>query len=239
MATLNLETLLAIDCAASACSVAVFSGRKCLANRFELMARGQSEKLVPMIDGIMGEAGLEYTELSAVAVSVGPGSFTGLRIAISTAKGISLATGAPVVGLNTLQLMAYGAISSGSGESDTAPDREILAVLDTKRGDIYAQRFSGKCEPLGAPAAMSVDEIIETMAGQTGPLAIVGDAGDEIFDRLKKAGRSDVARLKDIFAPDAAMAGPFCAVHPDQLSDDVSPLYIRPPEAKLPKEKRG
>jgi tRNA threonylcarbamoyladenosine biosynthesis protein TsaB len=111
--------LLAFDCSASACSAAVRHDGSTVAREWRAMERGHAEALVPLIEATLGQAGARFEDISAVATTVGPGSFTGVRIGLATARGLSLALGAPVVGVTTFEAVAGGAGRAGGA----APER--------------------------------------------------------------------------------------------------------------------
>src|ERR1700688_4142280 len=111
--------VLAIDCALDACAAAVLDGDagSIIASETRIMARGHAEALMPLIARVMDEAEIEFRDLGRIAVTVGPGSFTGLRVGISAARGIALAAGKPAIGLTTFAGFAAPHIA----EDDTAP----------------------------------------------------------------------------------------------------------------------
>ena len=101
-----MTRLLALDCAAGACSVAVLDATGVLAAAHRVMDRGQAEALMPMIADVLAEAGIAARDLCAVAATGGPGSFTGVRIGLAAARGIALAAGLPTVPVTTLEAVA-------------------------------------------------------------------------------------------------------------------------------------
>ena len=131
--------LLALDCANDGCSAAVLIDGAVAAFEGRELSRGQAEVLMPMVESVMRRAGKDYFDLKAVAVTTGPGSFTGVRIGLATARGIGLAAGLPVVGVSALEV-------AGSLLAN-ASDKKTCVFFDTKRGDYYAQCFQN-----GAPA---------------------------------------------------------------------------------------
>lgn len=133
--------LLALDTASSFCAVAVAGADgTVLAARVEERRTGHAERLVPMIADILGEAGLAKDDLTKIAVSVGPGSFTGVRTAIAAARGLALALSIPAVGVTTLEAMT----AEARAELGDVP---ILAVIDAGRGEVYAAAVDaeGRC----------------------------------------------------------------------------------------------
>ena len=138
--------ILAIDTSLAACSVAVWDDGRVLAAERRPMPRGQAEALVPMIEAKMAEAGLAYAGLDRFAVTIGPGSFTGIRVGLAAARGLALATTKPLIGIGTLEVLAAA-----------APDGvAVLAAIDAKRGQVYAQAFDAARQPLASPAALAL-----------------------------------------------------------------------------------
>lgn len=147
--------ILAFDTAVEGCSVAVVNTAtgQDWSDRV-VTDRRQAEILVPMIEEIMARAGVTFQTLDRIAVTIGPGSFTGVRIGLSTARALALASNLPLVGVSTLQVMASSAAAS-KGEN-------ILAVLDTKREDFYGEVFDAQgrsIEPVRIWTATEVAEV--------------------------------------------------------------------------------
>ena len=110
--------LLALDTATSACSAALWQDGTVLARHLQPMARGQSEALLPMVAAVMAEAGLAFADLDLLAVTVGPGTFTGIRIGLAAARGLALATGLPLAGIATTEAVAGGhSVARASGSA--------------------------------------------------------------------------------------------------------------------------
>ena len=203
--------VLGLDTCLNACSVAVIDGGRTLASASEVMARGHQERLAPMAERVMAEAGIGFDRLARIGVTVGPGSFTGLRVGIAFAKGLASALGVPAAGVGTLEALAAGA------------DGLVLAALDARRDQVYLQAFENGA-PLMAPevlpiatAAVRVEQIAGgralTAVGSGGPLVAPGA-------RLVPAEGADpvlVARLATGKAP-----------------APLVPLYLRAPDARLP-----
>ncbi len=139
--------LLSLDTASTTLSLSLFENEKVLAKFDETMLRGQAERLIPEIQTLFQKAGREVKDLSAVSVGVGPGSFTGVRVALATARGFALALNVPVYGVSSLDAYAYGA-----GE-------DVFVALDTKRGDFYVAGYNKDLEEVFEPRVMSMDEI--------------------------------------------------------------------------------
>lgn len=139
--------LLSLDTASTTLSLALLEGDNVLAKFDETMIRGQAERLIPEIQNLFQKANREIKDLSAVAVGVGPGSFTGVRVALATARGFALALEVPVYGVSSLEAYAYGA------------GGDVLVALDTKRGDFYVAGFDKDLNEVFAPRIMTMEEI--------------------------------------------------------------------------------
>jgi tRNA threonylcarbamoyladenosine biosynthesis protein TsaB len=223
--------ILALDTALGACSAAILDGDSLLSRRFERRMRGHAEALVPMVETVRREVGLAYGDLDLMAVTIGPGTFTGLRIGLATARGLSLAAGVPLLGVTTLQAIAAGARhSSPEGE-------DILVALDARRGQVYVQLFAAgsPCDaaPVGSPAALAPEAAAALLRDR--PTAVVGSGADLVAsaavaaDRTLRCGETEIE-------PDAAVIARLAALHGPLTADAAppAPLYLRPPDAKLP-----
>jgi tRNA threonylcarbamoyladenosine biosynthesis protein TsaB len=166
--------LLAMDTAASACSAALWD-EGVVVERLQPMSRGHSEALLPMILDVMGAADLNFCDLDALAVSTGPGAFTGLRVGLAAARGVGLAAGLPCLGVSTLEAIAEAVDWSEVGDST------VLIALDTKRDDYYVQVFRAS-RPLGSPVVETRSNLALAFAGQR--LLLAGDASETLAAAL-------------------------------------------------------
>ncbi len=216
--------ILALDSATNACSAALWREGAVTAHRLEPAERGQAERLMPLVLEVLGEAGTEVAALDLLAVTRGPGSFTGLRVGLAAARGMALAAGIPCLGVTTLE-----AVAAGVEESVPGP---LLVVLDAKRADVYAQAFDPSGQPLGEPGAVMPGELATLVAGD--PVTLVGDAAKTAAEALAEAGRQ--VRLADAPGyPDARVIAAIAAGRWDGKAETPDPLYLRPPDARLPK----
>jgi tRNA threonylcarbamoyladenosine biosynthesis protein TsaB len=212
--------LLAIETALEACSVAAIVGddREPFVMS-ETIGRGHAERLFGMITATMDTAGLGFSELDRIAVTIGPGSFTGLRVGIAAARGLALVVGCPIVGIGTLAVHAETA-------RKLAGAVPVLAVLDARRDEVYGQRFAADGAPIG-PAEIgsasyfaSMIEAGDVLAGAGADIVaefLVGDLTIPIVHRQSAPDIGALARMSLLAsAPDAA----------------PRPLYLRPPDAK-------
>ena len=164
--------ILAFDTAVMGCSVAVLdtvSGQSWTDS--VITERKQAEILVPMIEKIMADAGTSFSDLDRIAVTIGPGSFTGVRIGLSTARALTLASGKPLVGLSTLEVLAAPA----KGE-------KVLAVIDTKREDFYGEAFDASGKSLEAARIWSAEDV--DAARQNGTHIVEGNPDMLVMARL-------------------------------------------------------
>src|ERR1700726_1325981 len=147
--------VLAIDCALDACAAAVFESRTgaIIASQTRIMVRGHAEALMPLIARVMDEAEVEFAELDRIAVTVGPGSYTGLRVGISAARGIALVSGKPAVGLSTLA--AHAAPHMAAGETHT-----VVVAIDARHNHVYLQVYGPGGRTLLAPRLAAVDDAV-------------------------------------------------------------------------------
>jgi len=166
--------ILSIETATSVCSVAVHDHGK-LVGILEVMGENvHGKKLVPLIEGLLSHTGISKGELKAVAVSQGPGSYTGLRIGVSTAKGMSYALNIPLIGVDTLDAMARGFLK-GCVASDV-----VIPMLDARRMEVYSKVISPDGESLleSMPIVIDVMSFREYLTG--GRAFFVGNACDKV-----------------------------------------------------------
>ncbi len=238
-----LKTILAFDSAGAACSAALWRDGKVLAGRFEAMARGQSERLMPMIEEVMAEAGQGYGGLDALAVTRGPGAFTGLRIGLAVAQGLALARGLPVIPLTSFEAHLAGALAaSPPGTENPRPLEQggsHLVALNAKRSDFYCQIFADEDHALTPPLALAGDDL--SARCPEGPIRLIGDAADQAAALLSH-------RTDDLRRPgtghghaDAGRFVGFAARHGSraQPGSSIQPLYLRAPDVTLPTAQPG
>jgi tRNA threonylcarbamoyladenosine biosynthesis protein TsaB len=175
--------LLALETATDVCSAALHDGARVVADASVWVPRSHAARLAPMIAGLLDHAGAAPADLDAVAVSAGPGSYTGLRIGASTAKGLAFATGAALVAVSSLEAMAR-AVWPRAGFDP------ILAAFPSRRGEVYAALFHPSADglvPLEAPAARVLAEAEDWGLAGT-PLTLAGPAAEAVAAALARAG---------------------------------------------------
>jgi tRNA threonylcarbamoyladenosine biosynthesis protein TsaB len=203
-----------------------------VAHRLEAMGRGQSERLVPMIEEVMGEAGLDYQELDAIAVTRGPGGFTGVRIGLAAARGLALAWDRPIIAVSTLE-----AVAAATAEAERR-GRVILVLLDAKRADLYVQAFDSDLAPLSEPAALPPELIVRGLP--PGPLLLAGDGIDQARRALEALERNLLISHAPVLC-DAAQVAALAARRalPPAAAPAPTALYLRAPDVTLPPAARA
>lgn len=212
---------LAIDTAADACAACVHEsvGDRVLCALGEEIGRGHAERLMAVIDACLAEASVEIGAIGRIGVTVGPGSFTGIRVGVATARGLALALGCPAVGISTLEALgSAGAFSAGL---------PVLAVIDAKRGEVYAQLFRPDGSAVGPAVAVSPEtaanlarEAGASLAGSGAGIVAAAASGVHALQILPKAAMVDIAQVARLAS---ARPGPF---------ESPKPLYLRSADAK-------
>jgi tRNA threonylcarbamoyladenosine biosynthesis protein TsaB len=215
--------VLAIDTALAACSAAVldtvFGG--VIAGESVPMVRGHAEALMPIVEQVMQRAELTFTDIDRVAVTTGPGSFTGLRVGISAARGIALAANLPAFGVSTLS--AYAAPHLAEDQINS-----VIAVIDARHDHVYLQVFGPGGRIVVAPRLAPIGEAVR--AASEAPSRIVGSAALAVADRLPKGTRAPL-RVDAREAPDIGWVARMGAVLPEGQSPP-KPQYLRAPDAQ-------
>jgi tRNA threonylcarbamoyladenosine biosynthesis protein TsaB len=215
--------ILAIDTALDACAAAVLDteAARLVAQETLPMKRGHAEALMPLMARVMRSADLSFAALDRIAVTTGPGSFTGLRVGISAARGLALAAGKPAVGLTTLSAYAAAIVSQNRSEP-------VISAIDARHDHVYCQIVAGDGRQLVRPRVVSIDEAIA--ASQFGAPHLVGNAASILADRWPKEMPQPVA-VDAQAAPDIAwVAWLGAAADPDRTP--ARPFYLRAPDAK-------
>jgi tRNA threonylcarbamoyladenosine biosynthesis protein TsaB len=215
--------ILAIDTALDACAACVLDtdAARVIAQESQAMKRGHAEALMPLIGRVVRESGVAFAALDRIAVTTGPGSFTGLRVGLSAARGIGLAANKPVVGLSTLTAYAAPVV----GQNAAQP---VLSAIDARHDQVYFQLVSGDGGSLMRPRVAPIEEALG--AAQFGAVHLVGNAAKTLADRWP-ADAAPPFEVDPQPAPDIAwLAWLGAAVSPEIAP--ARPYYLRPPDAK-------
>jgi tRNA threonylcarbamoyladenosine biosynthesis protein TsaB len=214
--------ILGLDTTLTACSAALVradaDGFKPVEQIFEWRPRGHAEVLAAMVQTLLERAKLKFNSIERIAVTCGPGTFTGVRVGLAAARGFALAAGIPVIGLTSLE-----AIAENHWQSETA-DGPLAVLVDARRGEVYCQIFSSPGNAMTQPAAGPIEEVLAPLDGQA--FWAIGSAA-----QAAKAANSGRLRLSDALpVPDAAkFAHLVLGAKPAQ---PPSPLYLRAPDVK-------
>ena len=223
-----MATILGIDTATRGCSAAVMRDGICLAHEAEIMVRGQSEALAPMMDRVVAAAGIGgFDGLDAVAVTRGPGAFTGLRIGLAAARATALAIGKPCLGIGTIDVLARQALDT---IDDVSSFDALLIAIDSKRDDPYFGLVDMTGQPLMAPVACPTAELADRLSGLAS-VAVAGDAAAQAMEAIIAGIKASI--IAGIEMPDAktlALLASNVVATPERAP--ALPLYLRPPDAK-------
>jgi tRNA threonylcarbamoyladenosine biosynthesis protein TsaB len=215
--------ILAIDTALDACAAAVLDTDtgKVVAQESRSMKRGHAEALMPLIGRVIEASGTAFASLGRIAVTTGPGSFTGLRVGLSAARGIALAANIPVVGVTTLAAYAAPIVSQNS-------ENPVVSAIDARHDHVYLQIVSGNGSALVRPRLAPMAEALNSW--QFGAPYLVGNAASLLAEHWPEHA---VAPFKVDMqpAPDIAWVGWLgAAVSPNTAP--ARPFYLRAPDAK-------
>jgi tRNA threonylcarbamoyladenosine biosynthesis protein TsaB len=218
--------LLAFDTATPATAVGAVRGERHAERRHDPLPGerpGHATRLLGLVDEALAEVELELGDLDRLGVGVGPGSFTGLRIGIATARALAQSAGVPLAGVSTLAALAAGAADEGG------PQRAVLAVIDAGRGEGFAAAFRD-ARPLAEPAALAPDALADLAATLEAPLAVGGGAV-RFRAQLRAAGAAVPADESPLHRLDGRHLSRLAAAAETADRDTVLPHYTRAPDA--------
>jgi tRNA threonylcarbamoyladenosine biosynthesis protein TsaB len=218
--------ILAIDTALDACAAAILDtdAGNLIAQESQAMKRGHAEALMPLIARVIKESGVAFASLDRIAVTTGPGSFTGLRVGLSAARGIGLAANKPVVGLTTLTAYAAPVVSE-SGE------QPVISAIDARHDQVYYQVVSGNGSSLIRPRVAPIGEALD--ASRFGAPHLVGNAAGILSQRWP-AHALPPFKVDAQPAPDIAWVAWLGAAVSPHIAP-ARPFYLRAPDAKPPR----
>ncbi|MGJ4931054.1 tRNA (adenosine(37)-N6)-threonylcarbamoyltransferase complex dimerization subunit type 1 TsaB [Bradyrhizobium sp. HKCCYLS2038] len=217
--------ILAIDTALDHCAAAVLDAATAEMRAQETlpMKRGHAEALMPLLAGVMRQSGIGFPDLDRIAVTTGPGSFTGLRVGLSAARGIALAAHKPVVGVTTLSAYAAPVVSEDR-------DNPVISVIDARHDHLYYQVVSGSGDELIAPQVAAIDDVLA--AARFGAPHLVGNAAAILAERWPGEAAAPVA-VHTQAGPDIAWVA-WLGAAADPAQAPARPFYLRAPDVKPP-----
>ena len=218
--------ILALDTSMGACSAAVLcasDGTRTLHARQVEMRRGHAEALMPMVQAVIAEAGIEPRDFDVIGATVGPGSFTGVRIAIAAARGLALATRAKLFGTDSLAVMACAALMDGA-----APKGPFAVAADARRGMLYFGLYDEDGATLDGPLLIAPDDAVSILPD--GLLLAVG-SGAQIMAEAAAGQNRKIEPARATLQPNA-LALAEIVLETGETTANLRPLYLRPPDAK-------
>lgn len=228
----NARYILALDSAVNGCGVCVYDGEKAvrLAKSVEPMMRGQAEALIPLVEDVIIQSGIDFSAIDLIATTIGPGTFSGLRVGLSAAKSYALALEKPLYGFSTLEVIALNYANNVSGGVN------ICVLIESKRQDFYFQLFDHQAKPLSEPRALSGADVAGILKQCS--YHIIGDGcGRFMAECQDKALNIQYVESYDHPDPETLARRSFDAHESGTASRIVEPLYLRGADVSQPKVK--
>ncbi|MFN3701368.1 MAG: tRNA (adenosine(37)-N6)-threonylcarbamoyltransferase complex dimerization subunit type 1 TsaB [Alphaproteobacteria bacterium] len=241
--------ILGLDSAMNGCGAALFNTQapdKSCAQTLPMM-RGQAEALVPLAQAIVTKSGAHFQDIGLIVTTIGPGTFTGLRVGMSAAKSFALALGVPLIGVTTLDVLAHMYFDAMNDKDRNASDELVCVLIETKRADYYVQIFDRNLKAVSAPQALELPPLKALLASQIDQGkrgVLIGDACGRFWEECTQDGA-----FPDGFKPLAPELS--CIFHqPDPLilaqigleryrscgaAPPIEPLYLRGADVSTPK----
>jgi tRNA threonylcarbamoyladenosine biosynthesis protein TsaB len=219
--------ILAIDTALDACAAGILDtgSGKLIAQESQSMKRGHAEALMPLIARVMSQSGIGFADLDRIAATTGPGSFTGLRVGISAARGLALAAAKPVVGVTTLSAYAAPIVTQNA-------EHPVISAIDARHQQVYFQAVSGNGTPVVRPRLAPIEDALA--AAQYGTPYLVGNAAGILAERWP-SNAPPPFMIDPQPAPDIAWVAWLAAAANPQAAP-ARPFYLRAPDAKPAKQ---
>jgi tRNA threonylcarbamoyladenosine biosynthesis protein TsaB len=229
---------LAIDTSTDVAGVALYDGQSCAARSpaantaSSAVPLQHGERLLGLIDATLQEAGWKKHDLELVACCIGPGSFTGVRVGVATAKGIALALGLPIVGIGSLEVMAYAHFAGGAASHDA--EEAAVALLDARKGEVFWAAYASTGALLAGPGHLAAAQIADISRRVPAPkITFLGEVASRLaLDPARIAATPESDRPDPVYLARLALAT-LERRGPDDL-DALEPAYVRPPDITLP-----
>lgn len=209
--------ILAFDCAGAQCAASILAGEEIIAADRIQSERGHAQLLMPLLIDLIGRAGMGFRDFDRFAVTTGPGSFTGIRVALAAAHGLALGTGKPIIGATVFETLAAAVTADGP----SAP--RLLIAVESRRAECFFQLFDGAGLGPGDPIMLPPDRVPDWVG--PGPLAVAGDAVGRVLPFLDQAVGLDSRFQRVDPAVLAKLAAWRIPARPP------APFYLRPPDA--------
>jgi tRNA threonylcarbamoyladenosine biosynthesis protein TsaB len=207
--------ILAFDCAGAQCAAAILTDGHVTAEKRLVAERGHAQLLIPMLVELLDSAGLAFADIDRFAVTTGPGSFTGIRVALAAAHGLALGTDKPIIGVTNFEALAAAAADTGIAES------RLLVAIESRRAELFVQLFDRTGTALGAPAMLAPDAIRDWAGPE--PVALAGDAATRLTGLFGGSAESGPASV------DPAVVARLAAGR--SAGPAPAPFYLRAPDA--------
>lgn len=226
------DPLLAFDCAGNACSAALLVEGRIAGHRAERRGRGHAERLLPLLEEVLSDAALSWNDIQRFAVTRGPGSFTGVRIGLATARALALASRRPLFALDCFSLYA-AMVGERLGEAKDW-GRPLLVAIDSRRKEIFVQSFFPDGTVDQARTALPED-LAEELRGT--PFLLAGDGSAQLVPHLQEG---DFQIVPNCDMADSRTLARWAAQQAEGAATPAArPLYLRPPDVTFAKERRG
>ncbi len=185
------------------------------------MERGHAEALLPLLDRIVSRVEGGFGSIDRVAVTIGPGSFTGIRVGVAAARAVALATGVPAVGVTTLSVLMAPLLEGGSG-------RLIVAAIDARGGRVFVQALAPSGRLIIPPSVLSVREVVRSLG--SGPVVLLGSGARSVAQEAVAVGIEAILHPAPASPDIAWVARLGAAADPDEAL--AKPLYLAAPDAR-------
>jgi tRNA threonylcarbamoyl adenosine modification protein YeaZ len=222
---------LVIDTSTYRGEVALWDDGACAAREQNLDPSKHAESLLPLVDRAFGSAGWRKADIDLVVTCLGPGSFTGIRVGLATAKGIALALDRPIVGVSGLEAMAKACRDRAAKDADA-----VAALIDARKAEVFWAAYGREGELLAGPGHVAGERLVDLLRSLPGKRIVVGEVAASLDLSESEIFRSRETDLPDVSALGELGVRAFERRGPDDL-DALEPLYVRPPDITLPKPK--